>query len=459
MKTIVLSLVVGSALVSCGKSRKAEVGGGATATPGAPTESVRTDVGSAAGTGASSGSGAASGSEMGVASGAAMGSAAPPLAATTAGAIAPMQMPAGVSAGEWDDNANYRDYVAWLGKSAKGVARLDVADRQFIVVKDNEGKAVPNCTISITAGSTSTSLVSMASGRALWFPGAYGAPATGTAIAQCGSSSGSARLTGKLDGVTELVLQTARQLPEKKSIDLAFVLDTTGSMGEEIEAVKQTIKSVSDELAAERADVRIGLLEYRDRGDAPHTKAYPFSSDLDAFGQSVRMLAAGGGGDGPEDMQKGVHDALELLSWRADAAARIMIVIADAPPHLDYQDAVSYADSAKEAARRGIKVFTVSASGMDDTGQIVMRQMAQFTGAANMFVLRGGAGPQSVGGGDPKSSCGGTHEEYTSGKLDKLILHKLKQEIASIDVDPTRIAGRGQDENARPCDQRITIAY
>jgi hypothetical protein len=96
---------------------------------------------------------------------------------------------------------------------------------------------------------------------------------------------------------------------------------------------------------------------------------------------------------------------------------------------------------------------------MDNTGQIVMRQMSQFTGASNMFVLRGGAGPQSTGGGDPKSSCGGTQEQYSSGKLDKLIVNKVKQELASVDADPLRIAGIGKDESSKPCNERIVLAY
>ena len=369
---------------------------------------------------------------------------------------------AGVRAGEWDDNANYRDYVKWLQESPKSVARLDVRDRQFIVVKDSKGKPVPNCKLSITSRSNrETQLITMASGRALWFPHAYGAGDSATATALCGGTSTgvSVKLAGQLDTITQIVLDTERQLPARRTIDLAFVLDTTGSMSEEIEAVKQTIKTVADKLSTEQTDVRIGLVEYKDRGDELVTKAYPFSSNLRAFSQSVSGLAASGGGDLPEDMQKGVQDAIEKLEWRESAVSRMVVVIADAPPHLDYQDEKTFADSAKLAASKGIKLFTVSASGMNDTGQVVMRQMAQFTGASNMFVLRGGAGPQSVGGGDPKSSCGGTQEQYASGKLDRLILNKVKQELASVDADPTRIAGIGKDESSKPCNERIVMAY
>ena len=84
--------------------------------------------------------------------------------------------------------------------------------------------------------------------------------------------------------------------------------------------------------------------------------------------------------------------------------------------------------------------------------------LSQLTGASNMFVLRGGAGPQSVGGGDPKSSCGGTHQDYSSGKLDQLIMRKVRQELASIDADPMKIPGAGKDENAKPCEQRLVLA-
>jgi Mg-chelatase subunit ChlD len=367
---------------------------------------------------------------------------------------------ANVRAGEWDDNANYRDYVRWLQETPRGIARLDISDRQFVVVEDAAGRPVPNCTIAITGGQRTVSLVTPASGRALLFPHAMGLAGSALgAVATCGQAAAQATIhTDRVDGITELKLATERALPARRTIDLAFVLDTTGSMAEEIEAVKSTIRAVAAKLGSDQTAVRIGLVEYKDRGDAEVTHAYPFSSDLAAFSRSVVRLTAGGGGDYPEDMQAGLSAALDQLAWRPDATARMLVVIGDAPPHLDYPDERDYADAARRAAARGIKMYTVAASGMNLTGQIVMRQMAQFTGASNLFVLRGGAGPQSVGGGDPQSSCGGTQGQYASGNLDQLILAKVKRELAGLDADPLRIAGLGQDENARPCDQRIVFA-
>jgi len=366
------------------------------------------------------------------------------------------QQPSGVRAGEWDDNANFRDYVKWMAASStKG--KLEIGARQFLVVADKDGKPVPNCMITVSGGGQAN-LVTMASGRALLFPAAMGLSGQLTANASCNGTTASAKFSAKdLDGVVKLTLDTARVLPAKRQIDLAFVLDTTGSMAEEIDAVKTTIQAVSAQLSTAQTDVRIGLVEYKDRSDCLLTRTFPFSSDLKAFSASVANISADGGGDTPEDMHAGLTAALDKLQWRGDAVTRMVVVIADAPPQF-YAQERTYADAARRAASRGIKLYTVAASGMDELGQVVMRQMAQFTGASNMFVLRGGAGPQSVGGGDPKSSCGGTHQDFSSGKLDQLILRKVRQELASIDADPMKIPGRGQDENAKPCEQRLVVA-
>ena len=387
-----------------------------------------------------------------------LGSARPGAAGYAASADTPAFEPSpGVAAGEWDDNANYRDYLKWLQHTQ--IARLDARNRQFIVVTDKAGKPMPNCPISVTSGQQTAQLLSTVSGRALLFPHAFGLQGSKlTATTSCLSEVVAAELdASKEDGVTVLKLGAERTLPARRTIDLAFVLDTTGSMGEEIQAVKSTIRAVAGKLSNDQTSVRIGLVEYKDRSDSVVTRTFQFSPDLAAFGRSVAALTADGGGDMPEDMQAGLTTAIDKLEWSTVSVARMMVVIADAPPHLDYQDEKDYADSAKRAAAKGIKVFTVSASGMDDTGQVVMRQLSQFTGAANMFVLRGGAGPQSTGGGDPKDSCGGTHDNYSSGNLDELIVKRVKQELKSLDADPMLIAGRGQDENSKPCAKRIVM--
>jgi Mg-chelatase subunit ChlD len=303
-------------------------------------------------------------------------------------------------------------------------------------------------------------LPTAASGRAILFPraeGLRGRELTATARCQGQTVRQSFDVNDDADGVVQLRLSQPRDLPARPIVDVAFVLDTTGSMSEEIAAVKDTIRAVTSQLDRSQVTFRLGMVEFRDIGDQFVTRVHPFNADLREFSQQVSDVTADGGGDTPENVNAGLRSAVEELAWRSDSVARLAFLVGDAPPHLDYQD-VSYASTMREAAHRGIKVHTIAASGMDVVGQVVWRQVAQYTGGRNMFVLRGGAGPQSTGGGDPISSCGGTQTAYTSGNLDQLITGEIRSELAALNEDPLRIAGLHQDENAKPCHERLVLA-
>jgi hypothetical protein len=372
------------------------------------------------------------------------------------------QPEAAVKAGEWDDNANYREFQKWLvTEQGQGFHRADITDRQFIVVRDADGKPLPRCPVVIADGQgKKITLTTTASGRAILFPHAEGLSGRDlAATTSCQNSAGSTRFSlSQSDGVVDLKLAVKRVLPATREVDIAFILDTTGSMSEEIAAVKATIQKVAAAFNTNTLRVRVGLVEYKDRTDSFVTKVYPMTSDIARFSGQVAALQASGGGDTPESMNEGLHVGLNSLTWNNNAIAKVAFLIADAPPHLDYANDTDYAADMRDAAHRGIQVFTVAASGMDDLGQVVFRQIAQYTGATNLFVMRGGAGAQSVGGGDPKSSCGGTQTAFRSGNLDALIVQKVTRELKGLDRDPLKIAGLRIDENAKPCSERLMVA-
>lgn len=372
------------------------------------------------------------------------------------------QPEAAVKAGEWDDNANYREFQKWLlTEQGQGFHRADVSERQFIVVRDADGKPLPRCPVVIADGQgKKITLTTTASGRAILFPHAEGLSGRDlAATTSCQNSAGSTRFSlSQSDGVVDLKLAVKRVLPATREVDIAFILDTTGSMSEEIAAVKATIQKVASAFNTSSLRVRVGLVEYKDRTDSFVTKIYPMTSDVAKFSGQVAALQASGGGDTPESMNEGLHVGLNSLTWNNNAVAKVAFLIADAPPHLDYANDTDYAADMRDAAHRGIQVFTVAASGMDDLGQVVFRQIAQYTGATNLFVMRGGAGAQSVGGGDPKSSCGGTQTAFRSGNLDALIVQKVTRELKGLDRDPLKIAGLRIDENAKPCSERLMVA-
>jgi uncharacterized protein YegL len=369
---------------------------------------------------------------------------------------------AGVRTGEWDDNANFREYGRWLAtEGGRGAAKFDVSVRRFVVVRDNAGKPVPSCNVEVrdTAGKTLT-LRTTSHGRALLFPraeGLVGSDFVATAKCQGANVTQSFRAAAG-DGIVDLVLPAGRVLPDAQTIDVAFVLDTTGSMSEEINALRDTLEKVASALGTVGVRPRVGLVEYRDRGDSYVTRLHQMTTDVAGLQSRITALHADGGGDTPEHVNEAVRVAVRSLNFRAESIARLVFLIGDAPPHLDYAQDEGYVGAMKEANHAGVQMFSIAASGMDVLGQVVFRQLAQYTGGSHMFVLRGGAGPQSTGGGDPRSSCGGTQTDYSSGNLDALILSKVRAAIAAKDGNPLRIAGLHKDEKDLPCEQRVVMA-
>jgi len=357
----------------------------------------------------------------------------------------------GIKSGEWDDNANYREFLRYL-ETAPVHDVVDISNRQFIVVRDSNGSAVTNCPVVISdSAGNQADLTTYASGRTPLFPHAVGLQGAELSVqATCleGSASGSLDASAE-DQVAELRLDVPRTTLDTRPIDLVFILDVTGSMSEEIEAIKTTIAEVAIRLSPQAGiAVRIAMVTYRDYGDAFVTNVYPFSTDLTGFGASIQQVQAGGGEDTPEAVNEAVYVASEL-PWDSEAFARFAFLVGDAPPHANEQ--YSCMAEAMGLHERGIKLFTVSASGQDATGQAIFRQLAQYTYATNLFILEGGAGPTSTGGGEPTTSCGETQVEYTTGQLHELIVDKVLNELELYDSDPMQIPGLGEDVQPDPC--------
>lgn len=168
---------------------------------------------------------------------------------------------------------------------------------------------------------------------------------------------------------------------ERPRIEVAFVLDTTGSMGGLIETAKRKIWSIANEVvrAKPSPEVRMALVAYRDRGDDYVTKVTDLDADLDRIYVELTSLAAGGGGDGPESVNLGLRDAVKKLSWTAgDRVLKVVFLVGDAPPHMDYADDVPFAKTCEEAVRAGIVINTLRCGGAADT-ETVWREIAKLS--------------------------------------------------------------------------------
>lgn len=158
--------------------------------------------------------------------------------------------------------------------------------------------------------------------------------------------------------------------PPKPVVDVVFVLDSTGSMSGLIEGAKEKIWSIANSVIAQQPKpvVRIGLVSYRDRGDDYITRRFDLTDDIDEVFKNLRSFQAGGGGDTPESVNQALHEAVGAMAWSGGKdATRIVFLVGDCPPHMDYQDDVKYPVTCKKAATTGIIINTVQCGGHSET--------------------------------------------------------------------------------------------
>ncbi|MDE0821796.1 MAG: VWA domain-containing protein, partial [Opitutales bacterium] len=163
--------------------------------------------------------------------------------------------------------------------------------------------------------------------------------------------------------------------PEKPRIEVCFVLDTTGSMGGLIAGAKDKIWSMANEIISAKPtpEVRIGLIAYRDKTDAYTTKVYPLSNDIDDIYAKLMAFKAQGGGDTPESVNQALNEGVTKMEWSKDQKVlKIIFLVGDAPPHMDYKQDVKYMDSCKLAMKKDLIINTIQCGNMATTTPIWM---------------------------------------------------------------------------------------
>ncbi|HEY4057781.1 MAG TPA: vWA domain-containing protein [Kofleriaceae bacterium] len=183
---------------------------------------------------------------------------------------------------------------------------------------------------------------------------------------------------------------TSTQTPKgKHAVDVVFALDTTGSMGSLLDGAKRTIFSVATHIQKRDpdADVRIGLVAYRDVGDEYVTKDLPLTRDIDAVFAELASYEAAGGNDIPEDVDAAMDVALHKMKWR-DGAEKLVFVVGDAPP-ASRGDVPTFDVLAREAATKHIVINAFRAGTNDDTAT-TFGQIASLTGGIFQSIQQGG---------------------------------------------------------------------
>ena len=189
-----------------------------------------------------------------------------------------------------------------------------------------------------------------------------------------------------------LSILPAKAAGNKPVIEVVFVLDTTGSMGPLIEGAKRKIWSIATTLidCSPDAEIRMGLVAYRDIGDDYVTKTFELTTDIQGLYADLLQLRAKGGGDWPESVNEALFVGVTKVNWsRGRDSTRIIFLVGDAPPHMDYAQDMKYPEVMRLARARDIIVNTVQAGGARDTERY-WREIAQMGRGEYMMIPQDG---------------------------------------------------------------------
>lgn len=216
------------------------------------------------------------------------------------------------------------------------------------------------------------------------------------------------------DGINLITLN--RSCATSAKVDIAFVVDATGSMGDEIEYLKEELGDILGKITAQdpSVDLRTGAVFYRDNYDEYVTRIQPLTPGINQTIGFIKKQSAGGGGDYPEAVEKALEASIEKLAWSSDARTRLIFLVLDAPPHDEAKDRL--AATIRNAAARGIRIVPVACSGTDKSTEFILRSIALATNGTYLFLT-------------DDSGIGNKHIKPTTDEYKVELLNDLLQKV------------------------------
>lgn len=353
--------------------------------------------------------------------------------APASGSSAVRQQQVVVTAGVVDDNADFAAFQQFLQRheEASNLGR-DISVRHRLQVVDAQGRPVPDAEVAVSARNGARMWARTDAGGQVWVhPNAFDdrdSDSYQVQVRRAGRTVSAALQRGQKNALQVVVADAA--LPARAKLDLVFMVDATGSMADEIDKLRDSLQGIVRDIAKlpSNPDICLGLVTYRDRGDEYFVRGWDLSNNVSAFQKVLDGVQANGGGDYPEAMNEAFDHAVQAMNWRGTSTTRLLVSLADAPPHMDYPQP-RYEQTMLAALGKGIKVLSVAASGQDTTGEIAQRQIAQYTGGRFIFLTYKDANDPSSG---PGSETVHEVENYSVDTLDKLVVRLVREELAQL---------------------------
>lgn len=305
-----------------------------------------------------------------------------------------------LTGGEWNDNENWHDWISLYQSHEdwneyREFWRISFDHRISVKVTTDNGTPVEGATVL----TDEFAAVTDNNGIAYLFYDTEDTPEHVTVTYK--------DIEQQLDGIsgdTELECSLGDlALSNEKYLDLMLMVDTTGSMSDELMYLQEELRDMVERVAEENANlpIRISVNFYRDVGDDYIVRSYPFTSDINNAVSSMMEQTAMGGGDTPEAVHTALDAAINEHEWDENAV-KLMFLVLDAPPHEDAQIVDETNKLTAMAAEQGIRIIPVASSGIDKATEYLLRTMAFTTGGTYTFLT-------------DDSGIGGSHIEPTIG--------------------------------------------
>lgn len=310
-----------------------------------------------------------------------------------------------LTGGEWNDNEHWNDWVSlyqthedW--NTYRDIWRLTFDSRYEITVT-SDGKPVEGAEVSVPEGMISRAVTDSKGKAYLFFSDSYSdtehkliVKYDGAELSQPVDMQGSRSIDIDIGSI-----QTNRE----KALDLMLMIDTTGSMDDELTYIQAELEDVITRVKNDNGNIpiRVSVNFYRDEYDDYVLREFPFTDSIDSALSDLRAQEASGGGDFPEAVHTALASAVRGHEWE-EQSAKLMFLVLDAPPHEDRQIIDEVNSLVSDAAAEGIRIIPVASSGVDKSTEYLLRTMAFATGGTYTFLTN-------------HSGIGNSHIEPTIG--------------------------------------------
>lgn len=321
-----------------------------------------------------------------------------------------------LTAGEWNDNENWGFFANLVHNDTISFPSygLDPVNRVAVTVT-NGGAPVRNQTVQLKAKDILWTAKTDKNGMAYLF---YDSAFAGSELTIETDDADAVSFTAPSDAsgqggrsvpVLEYTLETSAEAQSYSDTEVCFMLDTTGSMGDEITYLQMDFAAIAEEVARDGMTFSVNF--YRDEGDAYVTRCNPFTDDVKSVQQALNQEYADGGGDTPEAVAEILDEVMTKGDWHENTN-KIAFLIFDAPPHSGSEQENMILNAVKAAAEQGIHVVPVVASNADRETELFGRALSIMTDANYVFLT-------------DDSGVGESHLEPIIGDYDVELLHDI----------------------------------